>query len=340
MTLSDSQCQTILREYDELRQLHRDIQRQRKEEVYSLLPDLEEIDQQLVQGSMQAAKQALQGNPSLLDDLEVKNRALIAQKAALLRQAGFPEDYLELPYRCPLCHDTGTYQHAPCKCFRHAVISRFYLDDHRRALLERENFSTFQFGYYSKDSIDESTGLSYYEIAKRAYHKALDFVERFASCQGESMIIRGEIGVGKTFLANCIAKALIDRNVSVLYATATQLFGCFEQARSFGNHSKSHDAERFLQLAGECDLLIIDDLGTEPSTSYTNSQFFSCLEQRLLRNAPILITTNLSLPEIQEHYTERISSRMIHFKYIRIVGSDIRIRKIMQGNPADNSASL
>lgn len=327
MALNNSEYQVIVREYDELRLANLREQKRRKERVYAALPVLAEIDEQLIHGSVQSAKLALRGDPELLHSLKRTNDRLIAQKKNLIRCAGFPEDYLEPIYHCPLCKDTGYIDHKFCRCFHQAIINHFFMDVNRRELLEKENFSTFDESLYSRTLIDEATGMTYYDVMKDFLQKAKEYVEHFDTVK-RGLLIHGYVGVGKTFLINCIAKALLDKNYTVLYLSSFRLFEIFEQYK-FGHEDESTNARRAFDTILDCDLLIIDDLGTELTNSYTNSQLFICMEERALRHKPIVISTNLSMERINRRYSERIVSRLFNFQYIKILGSDNRIKRSM-----------
>lgn len=327
MALSNSEYQTIMREYDELRFVNLREQRRRKEQLYQALPFLSEIDDQLIHGSVEAARLALSGNDYRLTSLKRTNDLLIAQKKEMIRSAGFPEDYLEPIYRCPVCKDTGYDGKEFCRCFKQEIINHFYTDPGRRELLAKENFSTFDESLYSRNLIDESTGLTHYELMQDFLRKAKDYVRNFKTVKRD-LLIQGYTGVGKTFLTNCIAKALLDNNYTVMYLSAFRLFEIFQQYK-FGKEEESSDARRAFSTILDCDLLIIDDLGTELTNSYTNSQLFICMEERALRHKPIIISTNLSMEKIKNRYAERIASRLFNFQYIKIVGSDNRIKRSM-----------
>lgn len=327
MALNNSEYQTIMREYDELRLVNLREQRRRKEEVYKALPVLAEIDEQLIHGSIQSAKLALKGSPERLESLKRTNDMLISQKRSLIRTAGFPADYLDPIYRCPICKDTGYVNNETCRCFKQEIINHFFTDPGRRELLEKENFSTFDESLYSRTLVDESTGMTHYELMQDFLFKAKDYVAKFETNKRD-MLVQGYTGVGKTFLTNCIAKALLDRGYTVMYLSAFRLFEIFQQYK-FGKDEDGAEAKRAFSTILDCDLLIIDDLGTELTNTYTNSQLFICMEERALRHKPIIISTNLSMEKIKNRYAERIASRLFNFQYIKIVGSDNRIKRSM-----------
>ena len=158
-------------------------------------------------------------------------------------------------------------------------------------------------------------------------HKVLDVCQSFVHTFDNSfsnLLLTGETGVGKTFLANCIAKELLDTYHSVIYLTATEFFKCFENSDFRRNLDNSIDVNYFL----ECDLLIIDDLGTESSNSYTNSKLFYVINERLLRNKSVIISSNFTISQIEDFYSERIFSRIISsYTILRLFGTDIRYLK-------------
>ena len=336
MSLTTTEYNSLLREYEQRRlegekELHR-----RKEEVVRAIPAIAEIDEQLVHGSVTAAKLALTGNTSALDALARTNEWLIRQKKQLLTGAGYPADYLEPHYTCPHCKDTGvvilrsadgTTAQRPCTCFRRAIIERYYMEDGLRKRLEKENFATFNLGYYSDRRIDESTGQTYRATAEAALRDAKSFTEAFGSSYN-NLLISGFSGVGKTFLANCIAGNLLSRGYTVLYLSAFRLFEIFEHYR-FGDRDLSKQASMDFDNILDCDLLIVDDLGTEMSNTYTTSQLFVCLEERDREKKSTMITTNLTMDDLSKRYSERIASRLFLFRYIKLFADDIRVQQIL-----------
>ncbi len=156
-----------------------------------------------------------------------------------------------------------------CHCFEQAAINLVYTQSNLKEILERENFSTFSFDYYSADDINPATGRSSLETAKDAVAKCHDFIDHFDSTFS-NLYLYGDTGIGKTFLSNCIAKELLDRGHSVIYFTAFQLFDILSK----GVFKRDEEALLSHRNIFDCDLLIIDDLGTELSNSFTTSQLF------------------------------------------------------------------
>ena len=168
MGLQNYQYNRILREYDSRRQQAKWELDQRTEQVYARLPELEQLDQELISGSIQCARLVLSGEESALDSLRERNEALSARKKDLLRKTGFPENYLEPWYCCSDCQDTGHIGNQKCHCFKQAIVDLLYDQSNLRHSLERENFDTFRLTYYSDDYTEESTGLTPRANARRA----------------------------------------------------------------------------------------------------------------------------------------------------------------------------
>lgn len=326
MSLSNAQYDAIMRQYEAVKTRNRHLLEQRKAEVYEKIPQLLEVDASISKSSLAHAKRLLEGDQAALSALRQQLGQLTAQKAALLADAGYPADYLEMPYQCPDCQDTGYINGQKCHCFRQAAIDLVYTQSNMRKILEQENFSTFSFAYYSKEVLPESGGISPFASAHAAVGACREFIQRF-DISFENLFFYGSTGVGKTFLSNCVAKELLDSGHSVMYVTAAQLFQLLEQ-NTF--HREEADSGSFQNLF-DCDLLIIDDLGTEFSTSFTTSQLFLCLNERLLGRKSTIISTNLNISQLVELYSERTFSRITSsYIMVKLVGDDIRILKKMR----------
>ena len=268
----------------------------------------------------------LSGNSSLSEEIKTKNQLLREKKKQLLQQNGFPKDYLDPIYTCSLCKDTGYYENQEkCTCLKQKLIKKLYTQSYIQRFLETENFETFDFTYYSKEK-DEKLPFSPYENIQNVYHKCKEYIKNFDTDKN-NIIFTGSTGVGKTFLAKSIAKELLDSGHTVLYLSAPKLLeqilptlkkGGTLDLESQGLSSYIYDAE----------LLIMDDLGTEYTTSYTITMLQSLLNERRLRNHATIITTNYSVHDIKEQYGERISSRILEsFLVFFLYGQDIRYQK-------------
>ena len=211
-----------------------------------------------------------------------------------------------------------------CRCFRQAEIKILYGQSNLEHVLERENFDHLVYDYYDKELIvNEKQGLSQYDYMKQVVAGCRAYVENFRE-KGGNLLFTGSAGTGKTFLTNCIAKALLDRAEAVLYLTASDLFQIIVDHR-FGRDGENR--EKYDGLFS-CDLLIIDDLGTELGNSLENAELFYCINDRKLREKSTVISTNLSVNELRRTYSERIASRVMNdYRVIPLFGADIRIKK-------------
>ncbi len=324
MALSNSQYDQLMRTYEQ-RQLDNEHTLRRHYEIaYARIPELQELDDTISSLSVKQARLLLEGDDSALICLKEELSRLFSQKKLLLRTNGYPEDYLTLQYHCPDCKDTGYIGTDKCHCFKKAIVDLLYTQSNLQEILEKENFSTCCIDFYSCNHIDSLTGRSSRESIQIALKACLDFVDTF-STEFRNILLYGDTGVGKTFLTNCIAKELIESSNSVIYFSAAQLFDYFAK-NTFGK--KEELAEDAFEHIYDCDLLIIDDLGTELSNSFTMSQLFVCLNERILRKKSTIISTNLALEDIKSIYSERIFSRISsNYTMLRLTGDDIRIQK-------------
>ncbi|MCR5467776.1 MAG: ATP-binding protein [Lachnospiraceae bacterium] len=324
MPLSNSQYDSLFREYNDKQIRNQRILDERKKELYAKAPRLKEIEKSISSIAVSSAAKMLSGDTGAIDELKIRLDALKNERNELLNQLGYAPNYLtEPPYDCKDCRDTGYIDNNRCHCFRQRAIDLVYTQSNLGNILADENFDNFRFDYYPKDDINPTTKLSSYESMKTFVQKVKDFINDFDS-KFENLFLYGDTGVGKTFLSNCIAKELLDTAHSVIYLSAFQLFDILRDA------DFERDSESMLQgdNISNCDLLIIDDLGTELSNSYTNSALFNCLNERILNKKSTIISTNLSVELFSDTYSERIMSRIYsNYELLRLSGADIRIKK-------------
>lgn len=323
MALSNSQYDEIIRTYD-ARQLKNQRLREAKiRNAYERLPRLKEIDDAIASCSVAHAKRLLDGDESALAGLAAQLAAYRSERAVLLAENGFSDDCFAPAYTCPDCKDTGYADGRRCHCFEQAAIDMIYTQSNLKDILQRENFSTFSFDYYSDTERNPATGLSALDTARDAVEKCRHFIDTFDDAFS-NLYFYGDTGIGKTFLSNCVAKELLDRGHSVIYFTAFQLFDILSK----GVFQKDARAVAAHQNIFDCDLLIIDDLGTELTNSFTTSQLFLCLNERILRKRSTIISTNLGMSQLADIYSERVLSRISsNYTLIKLFGPDIRILK-------------
>ena len=330
MYREDYHYQRLLREYEETRTRHQHDQRVRRERIYKELPELSELDSQLAGASVSAARAALDGNTDALDSLAENNRRISEKKQQVLQAAGYPADYLEITYTCPDCKDTGFIGREKCHCFKQALTFAMSEASTLPRILEKENFSTFSFSYYDDMTADSQLKLTPRDNMRKIVSDAKSFIDEFDT-KKRSILIYGNTGVGKTFLTNCIAKALLDSAHHVVYMTSHALFETFEAHRF--DHNEQQDVNSLYRYIFQCDLLIIDDLGTELSNSFTNSMLYTCINERQLHGKSTVISTNLSLEQLRDRYSERVFSRITGgYTLWKLIGKDIRVLKRMEGS--------
>lgn len=317
----------LLREYEERRQFHEREQRERQNRLYEALPEYEALDQRIADESVAAGIKALEGDTAAVQALQATVRSLAEQKKQLLRDNGYPQDYLSVTYTCPDCKDTGFIDREKCHCFKQALT--FAITDNAllSEILQNENFSAFSYDYYDDAVTDPQLNLTPRANTRLVVQSAKAFVENFDTSD-QNLLIYGNTGVGKTFLTNCIAKELLDSYHHVVYMTAFQLFEAFRSHQDYKTDEKDDTLYRYIF---DCDLLIIDDLGTELSNAFTNTSLYTCLNERLHSKKPVLISTNLSLEQLRDRYSERIFSRITgSFTFLKLIGKDIRLQKRIQ----------
>lgn len=315
----------ILKEYDEKQLKAARELRERREQIERLVPRLSEIESKIAGLSVSEAIARI-SKSELPGDYREKLSSLRREKAEALALAGFSEADLAETYECSKCKDTGFIGSDLCSCFRERITDVLYDQSNIKEILKEENFDTFSFRFYPKGESLNS--------AESAFKRARDFVDNFAFTD-ESLFITGATGVGKTFLTNCIAKALLDQGYLVVYLSAIRLFDILSDA-TFGsakNGTEGASSEFIRKNIYDCDLLIIDDLGTEMVNSFTATQLFQCINERILKKKHTVISTNLSLKQLQENYSERVVSRIANkYTLIKLLGNDIRMIKKLEEN--------
>lgn len=332
MALKNDQYNHILREYDSRRLRNKHALDKRIENAYAKIPELKVLEDEIIRISAQSGRMALRGDDSALQTLREQSAALKARQVQLLVENGFPANYLEMQYECSKCKDTGYIGNEKCNCFKQAISDLLYSGSNIKSILEKENFSKFSFNYYTDDYIDETIGLSPLSNIQKVVASCRSFIKHFHE-NHDNLLLLGNTGVGKTFLANCIAKELLDRGYTVIYLTAFRLFDILEKYKFGKDEDITYEASTQFEYFLDCDLLIIDDLGTELNNAFTNSQLYLIINERLLRQRSTVISTNLSLTNINTNYGERVFSRIASSYHVhRIVGEDIRLHKAISNS--------
>lgn len=316
----------ILVEYEKKRDKTLYEQNIRIQKIYNRVPRIKEIDKAIQETGLELSKAVIENPENYRRNAEkIKERIekLKMEKAYLLTENNIPLDYLEPIYECNKCNDTGYLSNGDkCTCLKQALISRAYKMSNIENVLKKENFQTFNINIFPDQPV-EGESLTPRENMANITSICEGFVNNFDDDNGENLLFYGSTGLGKTFMCNCIAKALLDRNKIVIYQTAFKILEIIEKRR-FGKDSKRFNDWEY-DLLFEADLLIIDDLGTELSNAFTNAEIFNIVNTRLINNTKTIISTNLTPKEISETYTDRVFSRILdRFIPLKFFGPDLR----------------
>lgn len=310
--------------YEQEKQRRQDALAARERSVYAQLPRVREIDAQLrgTMGSIisSAMRRGTDPRPAIAA-LREENLRLQNERAALLTAAGYPADYLEDKPVCARCGDTGYVDGAVCACLR-SVYARVQLEQLSRMLdLGTQSFETFRFDLYSAT---ETYGRRRSARANMEYvfDACRDYAYQFSERSG-NLLLSGDPGLGKTFLSACIARVVSERGYSVVYDTAAHVFERFEAQKFTREDDAAEDTGRMLR----CDLLIVDDLGTELTTEFVRSTLYQIVNTRLITGKKTIINTNLAPDTLSERYGAATLSRIRgSYQVLPFYGADLRRR--------------
>ena len=320
--------------YSRIRTRHQRELAERRSEIFSRIPEAAELERTLSEQNAGFLRRLISLPPEEREKAkwERKEASLRITKRIqeLLAENGYPTDALQMSYDCPVCRDEGMVDGQRCTCYNRHMLNLLYQQSSMGDVLERENFDTFSLDLYSREASPDGRP-SPYRNMEGILQKAKNYTAH-AKEHPVSFLFYGESGVGKTFLSHCIAKELMEQGLSVLYLTANELF---QQVLSPYFMSQDYEVREALQpvfqLIYQADLLVLDDLGTELTNSFTLSQLFEVINRRGLDNRATIISTNLSLEQLGDRYQDRILYRIIeHYELCRIYGENIRIRVAAQ----------
>lgn len=288
--------------------------------AYERYPRLREIDRELQQSMAELAIAFLKkDSEEALGAIRTRNQTLQAERNWILEAGEFEDGYLDDTPVCTRCGGTGYDGSQMCSCLRE--LCRQEQKKELTSLLGsgRESFDTFRLDVYS-DAYDPKLGTSPRELMRSNLNICKKYAAGFSAASG-SLLFSGVTGLGKTFLSACIARQIADRGFSVMYETAIRLFGDFETEKFGAQGGDGSLTRKYF----DCDLLIIDDLGTEMTTQFTVSALYSVLNTRMMEGKPILISTNLLPEALETRYSPQIASRIVGtFRLIKFAGDDLR----------------
>lgn len=299
----------------------------RKEEVYKKFPRVKELEKQISVGGIKTARAVLAGGDvkDAVSKLRDQNLAMQAEVKRILTDNGYPENYFEPDYFCKKCNDKGYFdingKTVRCSCMKSALVTCACAELNRYAPLSLSTFESFDLEYYDK-SINPEVKTSPYEHMSKIFRHCQNYADNFSK-NSESILMSGKTGLGKTHLSLAIANEVIKKGYGVVYASAPQIISKLEK-----EYFSSDKDDSLFSMLVDCDLLIIDDLGTEFYSQFAVSQFYNLFNSRMLSNEPIIINTNLTITELREKYTDRFVSRICgNARQLDFLGRDIRIRR-------------
>ena len=315
---------------EQQRQENRDEQQRRLVRVYTRVPEIREIDGALRGHMAKLVSLALSRRPDLREQitaLEGENLDLQKRRAELLVEHGWPIDYLDEICSCPRCRDSGMLENGQiCEC-----VERLYnqeLTKELSGLLRHgdESFEHFDLTLYS-DQPDPARGVAPRSVMKVNLAICRRFAKNFPDVAG-NLLMQGGTGLGKTYLSACIAREIAAKGFSVCYDSASAALDAFERQKFSRDSEESAAADTRVKRMLSCDLMILDDLGTEMITSVSVSALYSLLNTRLVNGRHIILNTNLSDEELAAKYGAQIFSRLAgEFQTLPFFGKDLRILK-------------
>ena len=324
-TISDR----ILAEYDNIRSKEEMLKIQRIEKFHLQVPRLAEIRNEIASLGHKYAIE-LSKNPQDEDNIRIKLNSetdkLKKEKLKLLKENNIPEDYDKTRYHCSICQDTGYVENERCKCYKAKLTEYAYERSNLSNHMKEISFDKFNFKYFS--DVADKDGVSALQRIQKAHSEAMKMVDDFDNYE-KSFLYFGTPGSGKTFLCGCIATSLIEKGYNVLYITASKLFELMENKKY--NRQRDTADDELIDTAYSCDLLILDDLGTEFPSKLRPSFAYDILNERLLAGKKIILSTGLSVDGLSNEYGQRFVSRLFeHFYALRFSADDIRKQKMYE----------
>lgn len=330
--MNNSDFQKILQEYEKRHIQEVKSLEERKSKIYKEIPRIKEIDEELTDFSLITIKGILNNKNDAIKALNDKFDTLKLEKAKLLKEAGFPKDFLSMHYTCPLCKDSGYISQdgltVMCSCLQQKILDAKY-NDSNISTAKNQTFETFDLNLYSDVANKEkyNSTISPRKNMENIKKVTLNFVDNFDDENVKNLLFSGGTGLGKTYLSNCIVSSLLNKGKTVIYQTAPVMLDKLI-AEMFDKNNVSNSFSENLLTA---DLLVIDDLGTETMNSLKFSELYKIINTRLLNQnnkiTKTIISTNLSLQQLFETYDERLVSRFVgHYDIFKFFGEDIRFK--------------
>ncbi len=312
----------ILADYAAKRKMRKRERDLRLEELYKRLPELRELDMQMQNAGAKAMLEILEkpgASAEISKKMQETIRALEVRRRAAVDAISLPHNYTELVYDCKVCEDTGYVGGQLCACVRERASKKAKFSSDIAPMLATQNFQHFNLDMFSGEDR---------EMMQENLMLATEFVKNFGK-RTENLFFYGAPGGGKTFMSSCIANALIEKQVDVVYKSAARLFS--DYLDYIFNRAESASAKRELDRVMEAELLIIDDLGTEAVNQHTVSYLFQLVNERGIRGQSTIISTNLTLEEVSDLYSKRVSSRIFEgYEMVEFASEDLRLKNRLE----------
>lgn len=312
--------------FQEKRRRAQEEAKRRTSEVQSLIPELREVDREMASIGMRVFGEAIKGGDNLqerMDRLKEENRLLQKKHGDLLEKHGFPRDYTKEKPACEKCGDSGFIGSNMCICMKREIILEGYRTSGLGKLLEKQRFDNFDLSLYSSKTLPDKN-YSARDVMEGIFRSCKDYAEKFTP-SSPSLLLIGGTGLGKTHLSSAMAKEIIDKGFDVVYETVPNMISAFEKER-FAKEEEKNRTRRYL----EAELLIMDDLGTEPQGKSSQSTIYNLVNARAsVYSRPTIISTNLSYRALEKMYDSPIISRLFgEFDVLLFAGEDVRRAKL------------
>lgn len=307
-------------EFSKKYQVARNLAESRRIEIHARIPEVREIDSTLSRTGLDIMSAIHSGKdtPSAIKELEARNNELIARRGEVLKAYGYAPDYTDVHYDCELCGDTGFVETKMCECMKKALVRAGFESSGLGNLIGSQSFDNFELGYYPAEKV---------AVVKSSVEELRAFADNFSTTTYKNFIMLGTTGLGKTHLSTAVAERVIERGYSVVYISAVSMIRDFSNSIQWGRDNETPDISKYY----DCDLLIIDDLGTEVTNRLTQSYFYEVINERINGRKCTIINTNLTVAEIRENYSDRVFSRVLgEYVLLPFEGVDIRKQKSLK----------
>ena len=305
-------------------------QEEQRRQVYARLPRVAEIDGLLRRTMAQVIAAALRegGDPAAqVADIRRKNQALQAEQAQLLTGHGFPADALDDKPLCAKCGDSGWVGSDMCDCLKVLCAQEQIKELSQLLDLGEQSFDTFDLGFYSPE-VWPAWGRSPRENMEKVLKICRDYAQNFGRYYFNNLFLSGSTGLGKTFLSACIARTVSENGFSVVYDTAGEVFARFEAQKFSRDEEDAREARDDTRRYLRCDLLILDDLGSELTTPFVQSVLYQLVNSRLTAEKRTVISSNLTMDDVRGRYSPQIASRLEgEYRVLPFFGEDIRLQR-------------